>query len=263
METVSITDNLPAESKKECNIEEQEEEQSESDSETESTGGNQEMLTEEKAPEIVQPHRTNYFFTSIPREYFTFVGYEISIQESIESYGAFTWPGAVDLCHFLENNWTEFNFNDKHVLELGSGTGLLSIVAAILGAYVTATDMSELLGNLQVNLMRNTRGRSKHPPQVKELAWNVDLDKKFPRSVHHYDYILASDVIYHHDYLNDLMATFEHFCHPDSVILLAYKLRFDSDHAFFEKFKKLFNTTTLAEISSSGVRIVKATKKVE
>jgi len=40
---------------------------------------------------------------------------------------------AVALCQFLENNQQSVSLMDKAVLELGAGTGLLSIVASLLG----------------------------------------------------------------------------------------------------------------------------------
>lgn len=40
---------------------------------------------------------------------------------------------AVALCQFLENNQQQVKLMDKAVLEIGAGTGLLSIVASLLG----------------------------------------------------------------------------------------------------------------------------------
>lgn len=37
------------------------------------------------------------------------------------------------LCHFLENNQQQMSLVDKAVLEIGAGTGLLSVVASLLG----------------------------------------------------------------------------------------------------------------------------------
>ena len=40
------------------------------------------------------------------------------------------------MCEFLENNQQQINLMDKAVLEIGAGTGLLSIVASLLGKCV-------------------------------------------------------------------------------------------------------------------------------
>ena len=37
------------------------------------------------------------------------------------------------MCQFLENNQQQVSLMDKAVLEIGAGTGLLSIVASLLG----------------------------------------------------------------------------------------------------------------------------------
>ncbi|XP_072434303.1 protein-lysine methyltransferase METTL21C-like [Chiloscyllium punctatum] len=256
METISTLE-ISAEDEEECEIQNQEEH-----SETESSDENEEILTDVKRPsDAVNRIWSPSIYSLVPKESYNFAGYEITIHQSIDHFGAITWPAAVELCHFLECNWNKFNLDDKKIIELGAGTGLASTFAVLLGAYVTSTDLPCAIGNLRSNLMRNTRWRSKHQPQVKELVWNVDLDKNFPQSVHHYDYILAADVVYHHNCLDDLMATFEYFCQPDSVILWANKLRFNSDCEFLEKFKAKFDTVMLANIPHAEVIIIKGTTK--
>lgn len=44
---------------------------------------------------------------------------------------------AIALCQFLENNQQQVNLLDKAVLEIGAGTGLLSIVACLLGESIS------------------------------------------------------------------------------------------------------------------------------
>uniref|UniRef100_A0A8C6UAZ4 Methyltransferase like 21C n=1 Tax=Neogobius melanostomus TaxID=47308 RepID=A0A8C6UAZ4_9GOBI len=193
---------------------------------------------------------TIYVFYSLGKESFCFVGHDISIRESIDTYGALIWPGCVALCQFLENNQQHINFMDKAVLEIGAGTGLLSIVASLLGAWVTATDKPDILSNLKFNLLRNTKGRSRYTPQVAPLTWGSDLDRDFPYPSYHYDYVLAADVVYHHECLDELLKTMHHFCRPGSstTLLWANKTRFQSDLRFIECFKRNFNTTLLSEL---------------
>lgn len=202
-------------------------------------------------------------YYALGKESFCFVGHDISIRESMDTFGALIWPGCVALCQFLENNQKQVNLMDKAVLEIGAGTGLLSIVASLLGAWVTATDKPDILPNLTFNLFRNTKGRSRYTPQVAALTWGQDLERDFPYRSYHYDYVLAAEVVYHHECLEELLKTMHHFCRPGSgtTLLWANKLRFQSDLRFTECFKRNFNTTVLSELPQQEVRIYMATAK--
>ncbi|XP_005037728.1 PREDICTED: protein-lysine methyltransferase METTL21E-like isoform X1 [Ficedula albicollis] len=145
---------------------------------------------EKEDEEIVAEIMGRRFFPDIIAykawEGFHFAGHEIRITEATDCYGAVVWPSALVLCYFLETNSKQCNLVDKNVIEIGAGTGLVSIVASLLGAFVTATDLPELLGNLQHNVLQNTKQKCKHQPCVKELSWGIDLEKNFPRdsSIH-------------------------------------------------------------------------------
>lgn len=127
------------------------------------------------------------------------------------------------------------------------------------GAWVTASDLPEVLGNLRCNLSRNTRGHCRYTPQVAVLSWGYDLEQTFPRSVYRYDYVLAADVVYHHDFLDELLVTMRHFCQPGTTLIWANKIRFASDLVFVENFKKNFNTMLLAD--TGEIKIYSATVK--
>ncbi|XP_062384542.1 uncharacterized protein LOC134071723 [Sardina pilchardus] len=195
------------------------------------------------------------------KETFNFAGYEICIYESVGSYGSMIWPGAVALCRYLDTaaGQQQVNLLDKSAIEIGAGTGLLSIVATLLGAKVTATDLPEVLGNLRFNLSRNTKQHCRHPAQVAALSWGVDLENSFPRSTHQYDFVLAADVVYHHDHLNELLVTMRHFCQAGTTLVWSNKIRFETDLTFIERFKEAFHTTLLAE--NDEIRIYMATAR--
>ncbi|XP_037384522.1 protein-lysine methyltransferase METTL21C [Talpa occidentalis] len=196
---------------------------------------------------------------SYTQEDYEFAGEKIVLQESLENLGALVWPAAVALCRYLEEHAEELNLQDAKILEIGAGPGLVSIVASILGAEVTATDMPDILGNLQYNLLRNTLTRAAHLPDVRELVWGEGLEQHFPRAACHYDYVLASDVVYHHHCLQPLLATMAHLCRPATVLLWANKFRHSTDYEFLDKFKQVFDTTLLAEFPESSVKLFKGT----
>lgn len=199
--------------------------------------------------------------TTISWEGFYFAGHEIRITEAKDCFGAVVWPSALVLCYFLETNTKEYNMVDKNVIEIGAGTGLVSIVASLLGAHVTATDLPELLGNLQYNISRNTKMKCKHLPQVKELSWGRALDESFPRSSHTFDYILAADVVYAHPFLEELLLTFEHLCKETTVILWAMRFRLEKENKFVDRFRELFDLEEVSSFPSLNIKLYKATKK--
>ncbi|XP_015721440.1 protein-lysine methyltransferase METTL21D isoform X2 [Coturnix japonica] len=67
--------------------------------------------------------------------------------------GCVVWDAALVLAKFLETG--SFPLSRRAVLELGSGTGAVGIMAATLGADVTLTDLQELQELLAVNIDNN------------------------------------------------------------------------------------------------------------
>ncbi|XP_062908885.1 methyltransferase like 21e isoform X1 [Mobula hypostoma] len=214
---------------------------------------------EDISSEIMKRRFVPNLFKGMSWESFQFAGCEIKITETTDCYGAHVWPSAMVLCYYLEHCQQEII--DKNVIEIGSGTGLVSIVASILGSNVTATDLPHLLGNLQYNISQNTKSRSKYLPQVRELKWGIDLEKGFPRSTCHYDYLLAADVVYSHPYLNELLMTFDHLCQDDTTILWTMKFRLDKDNTFVQRFQHIFDTVIIYDLPSLQIKLYKATRK--
>ncbi|XP_054473450.1 methyltransferase like 21e [Anoplopoma fimbria] len=194
-------------------------------------------------------------------EGYVFSDMEIRIKESVDLYGAVLWPSAMVLCHFLEANRDKHNLTDKNVIELGAGTGLVSIVSSLLGAKVTSTDLPDLLGNLQYNVMRNTKGRCKYIPLVTELIWGQEVEQRFPRATHCFDYILAADVVYAHPYLEELMDTFDHLCQENTQILWAMRFRLDPENSFVDRFRQHFHLEELYDLPSLSIKLYRAWRK--
>ncbi|XP_045555593.1 uncharacterized protein isoform X1 [Salmo salar] len=236
--------------------EDEDEEEEEDDSETTVIDGEEESDDKAKETEPQQQEKQAWApttYSKFGKEVFCYVGQEISIFEALDSYGAVIWPAALALCHYLETNVEQVNLVDKAVLELGAGPGLVSIVATLLGAWVTATDLPEIIGNLRANLLRNTRGRCRYTPQAAALSWGPEVERTYPRSVYRYDYVLAADVVYHHDYLEELLFTMRYFCRPGTTLIWANKVRLKTDLSFTENFQNTFNTTLLAEIGEVNI----------
>ncbi|KAG7273683.1 hypothetical protein CRUP_017436, partial [Coryphaenoides rupestris] len=214
----------------------------------------------ELAASIMAHHSRPSLILTEVWEGYSFTGLQIRIKESTDLYGAVLWPSAMVLCHFLETNASQYNLEDKQVLELGAGTGLVTIVSSLLGAKVTSTDLPEVLGNLSYNVHRNTRDRCKYTPVVTELSWGHQLEERFPRSTHRYDYVLAADVVYHHPFLQELLDTLEHLCQPGTQVLWAMRFRMDAENRFVERFQQHFSMELLYDLPCLNIKLYRGWK---
>ncbi len=105
-------------------------------------------------------------------------------QDEKMPYWAELWPSGVALAELLASDAAALRH--ARVLELGCGLGLPSIVAAHLGAQVTATDYyPEALDLLHVNAALN--GVSL---RTREVDWRT------PPDLGRFDVVIAADVLY-------------------------------------------------------------------
>ena len=141
---------------------------------------------------------------------------EVTVRQNLASPSAeeegtarWVWPGATAtarwLCDRDRGRWLE----KKHVLELGSGTGLLGLVAARLGAAsVTLTDLPSELHLLRANVARNEKRNAAFsaPTFVKPLVWGDEagmlelIDARPVRNNNDrtkgFDVVLCCDLVY-------------------------------------------------------------------
>nr|XP_046246349.1 methyltransferase like 21e [Scatophagus argus] len=222
-------------------------------------------MEETKEEELAKAIMARQFHPSLvgPESWegYIFSDLEIRIKESTDLYGAVLWPSAMVLCHFLETNQDKHNLMDKNVIELGAGTGLVTIVSSLLGAKVTSTDLPDVLGNLQYNVTRNTKDRCKYIPLVTELIWGQDVEQRFPHATHCFDYILAADVVYAHPYLEELMDTFDYLCQENTQILWAMRFRLDPENSFVDRFQQHFHVEQLYDLPSLSIKLYRAWRK--
>ena len=123
------------------------------------------------------------------------------------SVGLQSWASSIILAERIcwEPSSFQFDSLDRpgiRILELGAGTGLLSIVASKIlpSAEIIATDYHpHVLANLRSNISTNVSGQDRSPISVYALDWsNPPADGRFSEGS--FDVILAADVIYHPDH---------------------------------------------------------------
>ncbi|XP_025048469.1 EEF1A lysine methyltransferase 3 isoform X1 [Alligator sinensis] len=140
-------------------------------------------------------------------------------------------PQALALCQYFEEQ--QLDFRGKQVIELGAGTGIVGILATLLGGDVTLTDLPLTLEQLRENVARNVPAEHMARAHIRALSWGLDHEQ-FPSG---YDVILGADIIYLRDTYPLLLRTLQHLSGPSSTIYLASKMR--QEHGTAEFFETL------------------------
>ena len=168
---------------------------------------------------------------------------DIVISQDWNKFGvaAVVWEAALVLGTFLQS--IEQKIQGKQVLELGTGTGVCGIVASILGANVTFTDLEDCLDPCRTNIENNLNS-SKHAFRITSLNWKENLTKNW--SGKWFDYIIGADLVYIEDLFEDLIRVFQYFSdiNENIEIFLSGQIRYEKR---FSKFKTLLHQSFKVE----------------
>ncbi|KAJ7873281.1 putative methyltransferase-domain-containing protein [Mycena olivaceomarginata] len=146
--------------------------------------------------------------------------------------GGVAWPAGEVLSQYIVQRGPQ-SLRGKNVLELGSGTGLVGLVAAMLGGTVYLTDQAPLLNIMRENVQVN---KLSHLCVVEELNWGEPIPADIPRP----DVILAADCVYFEPAFPLLVQTLCDLVGEDTEVLFCYKKRRKADKRFFALLKKKF-----------------------
>ncbi|KAM9828881.1 protein N-lysine methyltransferase METTL21A [Syngnathus typhle] len=190
---------------------------------------------------------------------FHFASHEINIAQDWRKLGvaAVVWDAAVVLCMYLELGHVDLK--GKVSIELGAGTGLVGIVAALLGAKVTVTDRKCALDFLSSNVKSNLPPDLRESVVVSELSWGEGL-ARFPAGG--FDLILGADIVYLEDTFVPLIETLEHLCADSTVVLLACRIRYERDSDFLNMLKERFTVEEVHYDNDKDIHIYKAQKRL-
>lgn len=188
----------------------------------------------------------------LPRRRKDFILIEQSQSTVLQLVGLQVWRGALLINDYIIHNRDKFR--DKNCLELGSGVGLSSILAALYCGQVWCTDLNiggllQLIrANVQLNKHLQLRGEIQvHALDFMGRQWSGQLKEQVKQT----DFIIAADVIYDDTITEAFVATigllFEH-SKPSMQMLVALEKRFvftlaelDSVAPCFEHFKRMFD----------------------
>jgi predicted nicotinamide N-methyase len=132
-------------------------------------------------------------------------------------YGVALWPAAIALAHDVASR--ENTVRGTQVLELGAGTGLPGIVAALIGGRVVQTDQNELVMSL---CKRNGQRNGTNAIEYRLADWTKWDDAG------RYEWILGSDILYSQETHAHLRRIFETCLAPEGRILLSDPFRSSS-----------------------------------
>ncbi|XP_052372520.1 protein N-lysine methyltransferase METTL21A [Oncorhynchus keta] len=189
---------------------------------------------------------------------FHFADHNVRLTQDWNKLGvaAVVWDAAVVMCMYLELGQVELT--GKVAIELGAGTGLVGIVAALLGAKkVTITDREPALGFLAANVKENIPPDQLGAVEVSELTWGQGLER-YPKGG--FDIVLGADIVYLEDTFPSLLQTMEHLSSEISVVLLACKIRYERDTNFLSMLKQRFTVHEVHYDKERDIHIYKAVK---
>ncbi|KAM6268392.1 protein N-lysine methyltransferase METTL21A [Porphyrio hochstetteri] len=192
-----------------------------------------------------------------PSATYRFASHTIRVKQDWRRLGvaAVVWDAAVVLCAYLEIGGIDLR--DRSVIELGAGTGLLGIVATLLGARATITDRAAALEFLESNVQANLPSELRPRAVVNELTWGKDLGN-FPPGA--FDFVLGADIVYLEETFAELLQTLEHLCSEQTVILLSCRIRYERDNKFLKMLRGRFSVYEIHYDSTKDVHIYKAQK---
>ncbi|XP_075927829.1 protein N-lysine methyltransferase METTL21A isoform X3 [Petromyzon marinus] len=188
-----------------------------------------------------------------------FAGRDLSLRQDWGRLGvaAVVWDAAVVLATYLELGAVEVK--GKRVLELGAGTGLVGIVAALL-ASVSITDRAPVLAFIQENVDANLAAGERSRVAVRELSWGEGLGAWAPGE---HELVLGADIVYVRDTFPALLATLHHLCPhgTETLVLLACRIRYQRDEDFLEMLAGSFVVERVHHCSERDIHILRASRR--
>ncbi|XP_042506471.1 protein N-lysine methyltransferase METTL21A-like [Macadamia integrifolia] len=139
--------------------------------------------------------------------------------------GSWVWDSAFILSEWMVHHGRlDFDLHGRTVVELGAGTGLPGLTAALLGAnHVVLTDVAQLLPGLQKNVEANSLGDR---VEVRELLWGLDdLRTSGVGELEDVDLVLMSDVFFDASEMRALAKTLKRLCGRETRVWSASEVR--------------------------------------
>uniref|UniRef100_K3X793 FAM86 N-terminal domain-containing protein n=1 Tax=Globisporangium ultimum (strain ATCC 200006 / CBS 805.95 / DAOM BR144) TaxID=431595 RepID=K3X793_GLOUD len=175
------------------------------------------------------------------------------IGNSGKGTGLTTWDGSIVLAKYLEHTRAA-DIKGARILEVGAGTGLVGLSAALLGAkHVILTDLEYTMENLQRNAAETMANAHRTDDgdddttdagtaAVGEVTTQVLDWFDPPTTMGSLDFVLASDVVWVEELIPPLVQTFDVLLRssqaPTTVLMSYQKRSIVSDQLLFSELEK-------------------------
>lgn len=199
-------------------------------------------------------------------------------QLEIGDVGCVVWDAALVLAAFLTTQHYKLLIRERvsedransdiKILELGAGTGIVGIQAAVIDKRhnVILTDLPDLVPLMQKNLLENL-SKCKGSIRAETLCWGDDVTDR-----ERMDVILMADCIYYEESLKHLINTLIDLSDETTLILCCYESRTEgknpqTESLFFQSVQEHFHVEEIptckhhVDYSSPDIHIVKFTKQ--
>ncbi|KAG7402203.1 hypothetical protein PHYBOEH_005766 [Phytophthora boehmeriae] len=182
------------------------------------------------------------------------------------SHGHCVWDAAMLLADYLQAkaNNDKFSLQDKKVVELGAGVGLVGMTLAVLGAQVALTDQEYALPLLHKNVDVNFRQKSCKSfnagevtvPKVEMCQWGerFESDGSLETWRKNVDVVVFSDVLYHASAFLLLIETLHELTSPSTDVFFSYETRNKSVEAnFLQQLRETFDVEEISRDDNAQV----------
>ncbi|KAL9951975.1 hypothetical protein ACROYT_G044738 [Oculina patagonica] len=153
-------------------------------------------------------------------------------QAEVGDESCVVWDAALVLAKYLQarHYCSKERLDNKRVIELGAGTGVVGLIAATCGAHVCCTDLTEVVPLITLNGEINKHmitGTFK----ANSLKWGQDVSAIQPSP----DLLLVADCIYYEESLEPLVATLCDLSDVNTTVLISYEERTTGNKPLLEK----------------------------
>ena len=196
----------------------------------------------------------DYKYANYPYIYFEFPEINdlkiVLTQDFRLNKGGTFWDGSLLLAkYFLATTKigsSEEN-NKINILELGAGTSLPGMLAALLDYNVILTDLGLLMKFIEKNISLNFPEKNSKTIKLQKLEWANQDDMKTIKGS--FDFIFGSEIIYIEETFEDLIATMKYYSSLKTKIILVYKIRLPERTAkFFRLLSEEFDYVEIGQV---------------